>query len=169
MTSKYSGHLLDQGHSDPRCWTTMFQKIKKNSPKFRLNVAWIGKTSNGKDFGDVTLAWEDEEQERKLMFQNCKWKWKYHDGTLAWRRRRKNGLKLNLGLLNERENISRVELQSVITVWCVTLIWRMERALLGLIWKGGLKLSSKLLKKRKIWDLSSLLSPQPSFHNCLQR
>ena len=98
MTSKYSGHLLDQGHSDPRCWTTMFQKIKKNSPKFRLNVAWIGKTSNGKDFGDVTLAWEDEEQERKLMFQNCKWKWKYHDGTLAWRRRRKNGLKLNLGL-----------------------------------------------------------------------
>ena len=71
----------------PKCWTTMFQNVKKNSPKFRLNVAWIGKNSNVKDFGDVTLAWEDEEQRRELIFENFKWKWKYHNGTLAWKKK----------------------------------------------------------------------------------
>ena len=103
----------------------------KNCTKFKLIVAWVGKTSNVKDFGDVTLAgedeeqerclifenfkwkWkyhdvtfagEDEEQERCLMFENFKWKWKYHDVTLAW----KDGLKLNSGPLNKRGNIFKI-------------------------------------------------------------
>ena len=76
----------------------------KNCTKFKLIVAWVGKTSNVKDFGDVTLAWEDEEQERCLIFENFKWKWKYHDVTLAW----KDGLKLNSGPLNKGENIFKI-------------------------------------------------------------
>ena len=67
----------------PRNRTTMFQNVMKNCTKFKLIVAWVGKTSNVKDFGDVTLAWEDEEQERCLIFENFKWKWKYHDVTFA--------------------------------------------------------------------------------------
>ena len=77
------GGLLDQGQSDPRNRTTMFQNVIKNSPKFRLSVEWVGKTSNKEDFGDVTLAWEDDEQGRTFLFDNFKWKWKYHESTLA--------------------------------------------------------------------------------------
>ena len=57
--------------------------VIKNSPKFRLSVEWVGKTSKQEDFGDVTLAWEDDEQGRKFLFDNFKWKWKYHESTLA--------------------------------------------------------------------------------------
>ena len=72
----------------PRNRTTMFQNVMKNCTKFKLIVAWVGKTSNVKDFGDVTLAWEDEEQERCLIFENFKWKWKYQmwpwPGKMVW-------------------------------------------------------------------------------------
>ena len=47
--------------------------MKKDIPKFRLNVTCIGKTSNVNDFGEVTLAYEDEEQERYFwMLENFK-------------------------------------------------------------------------------------------------
>ena len=73
MTSKQTGHLLDQGHSDPKCWTTMFQNVKENSFNFRLKVVWFWKSQEVKDFDDVTLVWEDGRNEQKLQ---GKWKWK---------------------------------------------------------------------------------------------
>ena len=37
--------------------------MKMDILNFRLNDGSIGENSNGKDFGDVTLAWEDEGEE----------------------------------------------------------------------------------------------------------
>jgi len=34
--------------------------VKIECIKFRLNTVLVGKATNVKDFGDVTLAWEDE-------------------------------------------------------------------------------------------------------------
>ena len=45
---------------EARNWTTLFQDVKIECIKFRLNTVWVGKATNVKDFGDVTLAWEDE-------------------------------------------------------------------------------------------------------------
>ena len=43
---------------EARNWTTMFQDVKIECIKFRLNIVWVGKATNVKDFSDVTLAWE---------------------------------------------------------------------------------------------------------------
>ena len=46
---------------EARNWTTLFQDVKIECIKFRLTSVWVGQGINVKEFGDVTLAWEDEE------------------------------------------------------------------------------------------------------------
>ena len=61
-----------------------FQDMRKNYAKFRLIVVWFGRTRDVKDFSDVTLAWEDEEQgdvwdlQVKVKVNN------FNDMALAW-------------------------------------------------------------------------------------
>ena len=58
--------------------------MRKNYAKFRLIVVWFGRTRDVKDFSDVTLAWEDEEQgdvwdlQVKVKVNN------FNDMALAW-------------------------------------------------------------------------------------
>ena len=58
--------------------------MRKNCAKFRLIVVWFGRTRDVKDFSDVTLAWEDEEQgdvwdlQVKVKVNN------FNDMALAW-------------------------------------------------------------------------------------
>ena len=82
MTSKQTGHLLDQGHSDPKCWTTMFQNEKENRFKFQVKSWMMWEKS-----GCKRLWWCDPglgrwkkwtKNSRKVKVK------KYQDATLAW-------------------------------------------------------------------------------------